>query len=64
MKKDKNDTKIIEQITEARKKNNYNWMAILKLAIQVAPDKAKKILNKINHQDKKISQLVKKLSKK
>ncbi len=63
-KKDKNDIKIIDQITEARKKNNHNWMAILKLAVNVAPQKAKKILNQINNQDKKISKLVEKISKK
>jgi len=55
--------KIINQISDARKKNNYNWMNILKLAMQVAPKKTKHILSQINKQDKKISRLVEQISK-
>ncbi len=62
-KKNKTDS-IINKISDARKKNNLNWMKLLKLAIEVAPTRSKKILNQINIQDKKISELVNKLSKK
>ncbi len=58
----KNYNKIISQITNARKQNNINWMNLLKLAMKSSPDEAKKILKKINLQDKKISKLVSKLS--
>ena len=62
-KKNKTDS-IINKISDARKKNNLNWMKLLKLAIEVAPTRSKEILNQINIQDKKISELVNKLSKK
>jgi len=58
-----NYLKIIDQISNARKKNNINWMKILKLSFKLAPRDAKKILEDINTQDKKISKLVEKLSK-
>jgi len=55
--------KLITQISNARKKNNTNWMSLLRLAIQYAPKKAKRILKDINKQDQKISKLVSKISK-
>ncbi len=58
----KNYNKIISQITNARKQNNINWMNLLKLAMKSSPKEAKKILKKINIQDKKISKFVSKLS--
>ena len=58
----KNYNKIISRITNARKQNNINWMNLLKLAMKSSPNEAKKILKKINLQDKKISKLVSKLS--
>lgn len=58
----KNYNKIINEITSARRKNNVNWMNLLKLAIKTSPTQAKKILKKINNEDKKISRLVSKLS--
>ena len=54
---------LINQISSARKKNNTNWMNLLKLALKYAPEKAKKILKDINKQDQKISKLVSKISK-
>ena len=58
-----NYNKLINQIQKARTKNNVNWMNILRVAIKFAPIEAKKIIKKININDKKISQLVSKLSK-
>ena len=54
--------KIINQIQKIRSKNNVNWMNILKLAFELDPKKSIKIMKKINYDDKKISQLLKKLS--
>ncbi len=54
---------LIKEITDARKKNNLNWMNLLKISIKYAPDQSKKILKDINKQDKKISQLLKKITK-
>tara|TARA_B100001057_G_scaffold501302_1_gene623592 strand:+ start:9805 stop:9999 length:195 start_codon:yes stop_codon:yes gene_type:complete len=64
MKKKNKKNIIIDQISNARKKNNYSWMKLLKLAMDVAPQKSKIILKQINNQDKKISKLVEKLSRK
>lgn len=58
----KNYNKIINQIEKARSKNNVNWMDILRLAFQLDAKKASKIMKKINFDDKKISNLLKKLS--
>jgi hypothetical protein len=59
----KNYNKIINQIQKIRSKNNVNWMDILKLAFKLDPKKASKIMKKINYDDKKISNLLSKLSK-
>tara|TARA_Y100001980_G_C14446858_1_gene231624 strand:- start:496 stop:684 length:189 start_codon:yes stop_codon:yes gene_type:complete len=55
--------KIIKQIEKIRAKNNVNWMNILRLAFKLDPKEASKIMTKINYDDKKISNLLKKLSK-
>ena len=57
----KNYNKIINQIQKIRSKNNVNWMNILKLAFKLDPKSASKIMKKINYDDKKISDLLKKL---
>jgi len=57
------DLKIIKLIEKIRAKNNVNWMNILRLAFKLDPKEAKKIMKKINYDDKKISILLNKLSK-
>ena len=54
--------KIINQIQKVRNKNNINWMDIIRLSINLAPNQTVKILKKINNQDNKISKLFKKIS--
>ena len=54
---------IINKIEKIRSKNNVNWMNILRLAFQLDPKAASKIMKKINYDDKKISNLLNKLSK-
>ena len=54
--------KIIDQIENIRKKNNKNWMDILRLAFKHSPNNAAKIMLSIYKDDQKISKLVKKLS--
>ena len=58
----KQDNQIIFQIQKARSRNNIHWMSLLKLALKSSPIQAKIILSKINSYDKKISNLVQKLS--
>tara|TARA_B110000858_G_scaffold151728_1_gene172819 strand:- start:912 stop:1103 length:192 start_codon:yes stop_codon:yes gene_type:complete len=54
---------IISQIEKIRSKNNVNWMNILRLAFKLDSNSAKKIMKKINYDDKKISNLLSKLGK-
>lgn len=58
----KKDDKIINEIQKIRARNNKNWMDILRVAVKYAPKSTKKIIKKINLDDKKISKLVQKLS--
>ena len=58
MKNKNKDKKIIDQIEEQRKKNNINWMNILRIAMKNSPVKTKKVLENINENDKKISKLL------
>jgi len=55
--------KLITQISNARKKNNTNWMNILRVAFKHAPGQTSKIMSEIYIDDDKISKLVKKLRK-
>ena len=55
---------IISKIEKIRSKNNVNWMNILRLAFKLDSKSASKIMRKINYDDKKISNLLNKLSEK
>ena len=58
-----NFDKIINQIQKIRKKNNVNWMNILKIAYKHAPKETSRIFKKIVEQDKNINVVSKKLIK-
>jgi len=60
--KSENYLKIISQIENIRKKNNVNWMNILRIAFKNNPSETAKVMSKIYFDDKKISVLVKKLT--
>jgi hypothetical protein len=57
----KNYLKIISQIENIRKKNNINWMDILRIAFENNPNRTAKVMSKIYSDDKRIGTLVKKL---
>tara|TARA_B100000282_G_scaffold294579_1_gene272006 strand:- start:976 stop:1605 length:630 start_codon:yes stop_codon:yes gene_type:complete len=59
-----NYLKLIQKIEKIRKKNNSNWMDILKIAFKYAPDETAKTMAQIYKEDSNISKLTKKLSKK
>ena len=59
--KKKNYKKIISKIENTRRKNNKNWMDILRLAFKSSPVEASKILSEIYKEDKNINILAKKL---
>jgi hypothetical protein len=54
--------KIIDEIEKVRTRNNVNWMGVLRLAFTHAPEEAKELMKKIDYEDNRISNLVKKLS--
>ncbi len=54
---------IIKRIEKIRKKNNVNWMDLLRLAFKHSPKQAAKIMSKIYIDDNNIGKLVKKLTK-
>ena len=60
--KTKKANTLIREIEKTRSRNNKNWMDLLRLAIQYAPIRAKKVLKEINKNDQKISKLLKKIS--
>jgi len=53
--------KIINKIENTRRKNNKNWMDILRLAFKNSPVEASKILSEIYKEDKNINILAKQL---
>ena len=57
-------TKIIDEIEKIRGKNNTNWMNILRLSFKNSPKETAKILSQIYLDDRRISKLAKKLTKK
>ena len=65
MKKQKNKKinyeKIINQIESIRKKNNKNWMDILRIAFKFSPSETAKTMSQIYKEDSRISKLSKKL---
>ena len=54
--------KLILKIQNIRKKNNVNWMDILRIAFKNNPKATAKVMSKIYADDKRIGTLVKKLT--
>tara|TARA_B100000242_G_C42722624_1_gene337454 strand:+ start:254 stop:463 length:210 start_codon:yes stop_codon:yes gene_type:complete len=59
----KKSLKLINQIQNIRKKNNVNWMDMLRLAFKHDPKRAAKIMSNIYTDDQRVSNLVRKLIK-
>ena len=55
--------RLIKQIQKIRSKNNKNWMDLLRLSLQLNYKNTSKILKDIVSDDKKISNLAKKIYK-
>ena len=55
---------IFKKIANTRKKNNSNWMAMLKLAYESNPKQTIKILNNILKKDQHLISLAKSLTNK
>ncbi len=54
---------LINQIEKIRKKNNKNWMDLLRISFKHSPKEAKVILKNIFVDDKRINNIVKKIIK-
>ena len=61
--KKKNSSIIFRNIENIRKKNNKNWMDLLRLAYDVKPKETILILSKILSKDKELIKLASKLKK-
>jgi len=57
----KNKIKVIDEIQNIRRKNNINWMDILRVAFKYSPDQTSNLVKKVSSEDKKINLLSKKL---
>ncbi len=58
-----NQKNIINLIEKIRRDNNKNWMNLLRIAIKNSPNESKRVLNRINMNDRKVTKLFTKLSK-
>ena len=51
--------KALNKIEKARKQNNVNWMDVLRIALNNAPDETITLMTKINKKDQIITNLFK-----
>ena len=51
------DLEIIDDIQNIRKKNNVNWMDILRIAFKHAPEETREVFKRITSDDNKINEL-------
>ena len=57
----KNYKIILKKIENVRKKNNVNWMTILKIALEHNRKQTLSVMKKIHQKDSQISKLFKKI---
>jgi hypothetical protein len=57
------DEEIINQITGIRMRNNVEWMRLLEIALEHAPEETRGVLKRINENDGAISDLLRDLAK-
>lgn len=55
------DFDLISEIESKRRDNNINWMAILRIALEYAPDPTRHVLKEIVKKDRKIVEATEKL---
>jgi hypothetical protein len=53
---------VIDQLENARRRNNKNWMDLVRLAFEVAPERAREIMAQICAQDQQIMDIARKLA--
>lgn len=60
---ERRDEEIIDRITAIRTRNNIQWMRVLEIALEHAPEETKQVLKDINDNDRAISELLRDLTK-
>lgn len=60
---ERRDEEIIDRITAIRTRNNVQWMRVLEIALEHAPEETKQVLKDINDNDRAISDLLRDLTK-
>ncbi|NDC00884.1 MAG: hypothetical protein EBZ83_05630 [Verrucomicrobia bacterium] len=55
--------RVLSQIESARSKNNLNWMEVLRIALDAAPEKTLKCIRRIHQKDKQFSRYLGRLLK-
>ena len=55
--------RVLRQIESARSKNNLNWMEVLRIALDAAPEKTLKCIRRIHQKDTQISRYLGRLLK-
>jgi hypothetical protein len=53
----KTDLEIIDEIEQIRSTNNVNWMDVVRMCFELAPDRARALFSEIKECDRKIQQL-------
>ena len=53
----KTDLEIIDEIEAIRAKNNINWMDVVRMCFELAPDRARELFSEIKECDRKIQRL-------
>lgn len=60
---ERRDQEIVDRISIIRMRNNVQWMRILEIALEHAPEETKHVLKEINDNDRAISELLQDLTK-
>lgn len=58
-----NESELIDEIENVRSRNNRVWMNLVRLALEVAPERARALFSEISKNDEEILALSKMLAK-
>jgi len=56
------DDKLIDDMQEIRRKNNINWMDLVRLAFKLDPIRAKSIMLEVVENDEAVTRILRELS--
>lgn len=57
------DAELIDAIEQLRARNNVNWMNVVRLCFELAPDRARAILQEIERVDGEVRRLTRELAR-